>query len=96
MDEYIRGWRQVEAILIFFKCLIKGNFLCAKRELHIMTGFAKPYGVKFHPMFWESCKDVGLSEDEIDDLRRKLDPEYKGRYYLEKCKTISLHDEDEE
>ena len=73
MTKYIRGWRQLKAIPIFFKCLFTGNFPCAKREIEIMTGFAKPYKVLFHPMFWDSLREQGMDEEDITDLRRELE-----------------------
>ena len=84
MSEYIRGWRQLKAIWIFFECLFKGNWKCAKREIHILTGFAKPYSVRFHPLFWESCREMGMGEEDVDELRRKYEPDYKGRDYYQR------------
>ncbi len=75
MVEYIRGWRQVEALWIFVKCLFTRNWRCARRELEIMSGFAKPYAVRFAPSFWASCRESGLSEKDIDDLKRKYEEE---------------------
>lgn len=76
MTKYIRGWRQVKAIWYFFKCLFKGNIPCARRELEIIGGSAKPYKIYFHPMFWESCRKIGMAEEDIHELRRKYDPDY--------------------
>jgi len=36
-----------------------------------MSGFAKPYAVRFAPGFWDSCRESGLSEEDIDDLKRR-------------------------
>jgi hypothetical protein len=71
MGEPIKGWRQVKAIWYFFECLFRGNIPCAKREIEIMSGRAKTYRVFFHPDFWESCRNVGMSEDDINELKEK-------------------------
>ena len=73
MGEYIRGWRQVEALWIFVKCLFMRNWRCARREIEIMSGFAKPYAVSFAPSFWDSCRESGLSEEDIADLKRRYE-----------------------
>ena len=78
-DEYIMGWRQLKAIFYFFECLfrldlsLKDKFSCAKRELEIISGFAKPYKLFFHPDFWEDCRRLGMNEDDIDELKRKYE-----------------------
>ena len=55
---YIRGWRQIKALQIFIECFLKRNFLCAKRELEIFSGFAKPYGVYTTDMFNEQYAEM--------------------------------------
>ena len=65
-SEYIRGWRQVTAIFYLFQCLFGGNWLGAKRELEIISGFAKPYKIQFAPSFWESYQQLfNLSAEEM-------------------------------
>jgi len=77
MTEYIRGWRQLKAIFYLFLCLFQRNLLCAKRELEIMTGFAKPYKIYFAPTFWESFRKLGATDEDIEELKRKFDREVK-------------------
>ena len=72
---YIRGWRQVTAVYYALWSLFTGNWAGLKRELHIITGFAKLYSIRFAPSFWESAKDnLGWTDDEIqafkDDARQ--------------------------
>lgn len=64
-SEYIRGWRQLKAIPYFIECLLadhpfQSKLLCAKRELQIFFGFAKPYKVVFAPSFWKSAEKYGI------------------------------------
>jgi len=64
---YIRGWRQATAIYIALWSLFTGNWASFKREVHIMTGFARPYGICFAPSFWESCKEnLGWTDEEVE------------------------------
>jgi hypothetical protein len=46
-EEYIRGTRQLKAIAFFVEMVLRRNWLGARRELEIMSGFAKPYAVCF-------------------------------------------------
>ena len=71
-SKYIRGWRQITAILYLFRCLFKGNWLCVKRELKIISGFAKPYKVQFAPSFWESFqRTLNLSTEEMARVKEE-------------------------
>ena len=71
--KYIRGIRQIQAIYYLVWCLIQRNWACVKRELHIMTGFAKPYSMVFTPRFWENWKDTfGLSQEELEKDKVRL------------------------
>jgi hypothetical protein len=44
-EKYIRGWRQLEALWLVFVAIKRRNFPMLKRELEIMSGFAKPFKV---------------------------------------------------
>jgi hypothetical protein len=46
-EEYIRGTRQLKAIPFFVEMVLRRNWLGARRELEIMSGFAKPYAACF-------------------------------------------------
>lgn len=46
-DEYIRGIRQLKAIPWFLRMILTRNWLGAKRELKIISGYAKPYKAYF-------------------------------------------------
>lgn len=71
-SEYIRGWRQITAIFYLFQCLFRGNWLCVKRELEIISGFAKPYEIRFAPSFWESYQKLfNLSAEELAQVMEK-------------------------
>lgn len=75
--DYIRGWRQITALYYAFWCLFTGNWLGLKRELHIMTGFARPYGVRFAPSFWDSAKkNLGLSDERVQQWKEEVAREY--------------------
>ena len=82
--EYVRGWRQITAVYYALWCLFKGEWLGLKRELHIMTGFAKPYGVRIAPSFWEACKEnLGMSDKEVQEFKDEIAQKY-GSEALEK------------
>jgi hypothetical protein len=74
MTKYIRGWRQFKAIYYFLECFFKRNIPCAKRELEIIMGYAKPYEIRFAPTFWGSCRELGMIEEDIEELKSKYDP----------------------
>ena len=70
--KYIRGRRQIIAIYYAFWALFTGNWLSLKRELFIITGFAKPYGIRFAPSFWESMqKNYGFSKEEAEQFKEE-------------------------
>lgn len=43
------------------------------RELEIITGFARPYKIVFSPMFWESLRNMGVVEEDIEEMKRRLE-----------------------
>jgi len=62
MEGYIRGRRQLKALFYFFEAILRRNILSAKRELEIISGYAKPYslimecgvcGLRFLPKDWD-------------------------------------------
>jgi hypothetical protein len=69
MTEYIRGWRQLTAVYYLIRhCLLRKNWACARRELEIMSGFAKPYRVVFSSKFKESYKELFGEEFNEEDV----------------------------
>lgn len=78
MGGYIRGKRQLLALYYFWECLWRfwGGYTpirCAKRELEIFLGFAKPYNIIFAPSFWESYRAMGATEEDIKELKEKFE-----------------------
>lgn len=63
----IRGKRQIKAVGIFFRCLFRGNWKCARRELEIMSGRAKTFGVVLAPSFFESLKELDVDPEEFKE-----------------------------
>ena len=38
-----------------------------------MTGFAKPYGARFAPSFWEGCKkNLGMTDEEVQEFKGEV------------------------
>lgn len=72
-DEYIRGLRQLEAIWILitnglYNGIVYDDWACAKRELEIMSGFAKPYNVIFSKRFAQQWEDLGFSRADLEEM----------------------------
>jgi len=65
---YIRGFKQIKSIFIFVECFLKRNMKCAKRELYIFSGFAKPYTVATTDLFNMQYKELFGDQALLDFL----------------------------
>ena len=74
MTKYIRGRRQVAAIYIAVWSLCTFNWASFKREVHIITGFARPYKIIFCDEFWDDLGDM-WTNGEVEIFRHECDKE---------------------
>lgn len=88
----IRGRRQIKAIYYFFRCLVRGNFPCARRELEIISGKAKTYSVILAPSFFESvkCLDEEMTNEEYDSMVDGIREHFKGMVNVDGKKNAKI------